>query len=166
MDDRSLTRAICFFLGALLGVEVVIEIDQPGHTSAIAFAYPDLIAAFNVQPNWEDYCLEPPCGTLKLNSTDVYDFLENLFNDLLPRIKLLSSYFHLGGDEITSNAYMLDDTVNSKKYSVLQPLIQKFMDRNQDQLQAAGFIPVVWEVSEVKQAVTLGVSISASRNTY
>lgn len=148
MHDILLTYAIRVPLGALLGVEVVIEIDQPGHTSAIAFAYPDLIAAFNVQPNWEDYCLEPPCGTLKLNSTDVYDFLENLFNDLLPRIKPLSSYFHLGGDEITSNAYTLDDTVNSKKYSVLQPLIQKFMDRNQKQLQAAGFIPLVWEVSE------------------
>lgn len=131
--------------GALLGVEVVMEIDMPGHTSAVAFAYPDLIAAFNVQPNWSDYCLEPPCGTFKLNDTAVDDFLENLFDDLLPRLKPLSSYFHLGGDEVTSNAYTLDETVQSKKFSVLQPLLQKFMDRNQKQLQAAGFVPVVWE---------------------
>ena len=44
--------------GALLGVEVVMEIDQPGHTSSIWFAYPELIAAFNVQPNWDDYAAE------------------------------------------------------------------------------------------------------------
>ena len=122
-----------------------MEIDQPGHTSSIAFSYPDLIAAFNTQPDWTDYCLEPPCGTLKLNSTDVYDFLEKLFDDLLPRLKPLTSYFHLGGDEVTSNAYTLDDTVQSKKFFVLQPLIQDFMSRNQNQLQAAGFVPVVWE---------------------
>ena len=130
--------------GALLGVELVVEIDQPGHTSAIAFAYPDLVAAFNAKP-WSDYCAEPPCGTLKLNSTAVPSFLEKLFDDLLPRLKPLTSYFHLGGDEVAANSYTLDDTVNSNKSSVIQPLIQKFMDRNQEQLQSAGFIPLVWE---------------------
>ena len=33
----------------------------------------------------------------------------------------------------------------SNDSKVLQPLLQKFMDRNQDQLQSAGFIPLVWE---------------------
>ena len=130
--------------GALLGVEVVMEIDQPGHTSAIAFAYPDLIAAFNAKP-WDFYCSEPPCGTMKLNSTAVPAFLEKLFDDLLPRLKPMTSYFHLGGDEVNANASTLDDTVMSNKSSVLQPLLQKFMDRNQQQLHAAGFIPLVWE---------------------
>ena len=112
--------------GALLGVEIVMEIDQPGHTSSIAFAYPELIAAFNVQPNWIDYAAEPPSGTFKLNSTAVDDFLEKLFNDLLPRLEPLTNYFHLGGDEVNVNAYTLDDTVQSNKTSVLQPLMQKF----------------------------------------
>lgn len=131
--------------GAMLGVEVVMEIDQPGHTASIAFSRPDLIAAFNVQPDWSTYANQPPAGTLKLNSTAVYDFLENMFEDLLPRLQPLASYFHLGGDEVNMNSYNLDDTVMSNLSSVLQPLMQKFMDRNMDQIESAGFIPLVWE---------------------
>jgi hexosaminidase len=131
--------------GALLGVEVAVEIDNPGHTSSIAFSHPDLIAAFNVQPDWSTYAAEPPSGTLKLNSTDVYNFLEKLFDDLLPRLKPLTSYFHLGGDEVNVNAYLLEDTVGSNSTAVLQPLMQKYMDRNMKQVQGAGLVPLVWE---------------------
>ena len=131
--------------GALLGVEVYLEIDQPGHTSAIWFSHPELITAWNVQPNWDTYCAEPPCGSLKLNDSAVYDFLEKLFDDLLPRLSPLTSYMHLGGDEVNVNAYLLDNTVNSNLSSVLQPLMQKFMNRNMQQVEGAGFTPLVWE---------------------
>ncbi|GIZ48836.1 hypothetical protein CKM354_001188200 [Cercospora kikuchii] len=131
--------------GSLLGVEVAMEIDNPGHTSSIWFSDPDLIAAFNKQPDWTTYCAEPPCGSLKLNSTKVYDFLETLLDDLLPRLKPLTSYFHLGGDEVNKNTYLLDDTVKSNESSVLQPLMQKYMDRNMNQTKSYGFTPLVWE---------------------
>lgn len=131
--------------GALVGVEVVMEIDQPGHTASIWYSHPELIAAFEILPNWDTYAAEPPSGTLKLNSTAVYDFLEKLFDDLLPRLKPLTSYFHLGGDEVNKNAYNLDDTVGSNESAVLQPLMQKFMDRNMKQITEAGFTPLVWE---------------------
>jgi len=131
--------------GALVGVEVIMEIDQPGHTASIWYSHPELIAAFEILPNWDTYAAEPPSGTLKLNSTAVYDFLESLFDDLLPRLKPLTSYFHLGGDEVNKNAYNLDDTVGSNESVVLQPLMQKFMDRNMEQITGAGFTPLVWE---------------------
>ncbi|KAK4574136.1 Glucosamine-6-phosphate isomerase (Glucosamine-6-phosphate deaminase) (GNPDA) (GlcN6P deaminase) [Recurvomyces mirabilis] len=131
--------------GALLGVEVVMEIDNPGHTASIAFSHPELIAAFEVLPNWDTYAAEPPSGTLKLNSTAVYSFLEKLFDDLLPRLKPLSSYFHLGGDEVNMMAYLLDDTVKSNLSTVLQPLMQKYMDRNMAQVESYGLTPLVWE---------------------
>lgn len=41
--------------GALLGVEVYLEIDMPGHIGSIHYAYPDLIAAANVQPAWGNF---------------------------------------------------------------------------------------------------------------
>ncbi|KAM0718011.1 hypothetical protein Q7P37_006343 [Cladosporium fusiforme] len=131
--------------GALLGVEVIMEIDQPGHTASIWYSHPELIAAYEVLPNWNTYAAEPPSGTLKLNSTDVYAFLEKLFDDLLPRLEPFTSYFHLGGDEVNKNAYNLDDTVRSNDSAVLQPLMQKFMDRNMKQVKDAGFTPLVWE---------------------
>lgn len=141
--------------GSLLGVQVAMEIDNPGHTSSIWFSNPELIAAFNQQPDWTTYCAEPPCGSLKLNSTKVYDFLETLLDDLLPRLQPLTSYFHLGGDEVNKNAYLLDDTVRSNSSSVLQPLMQKYMDRNMNQTQAYGLTPLVWEEMLLEWNLTL-----------
>ena len=131
--------------GAMLGVEIAMEIDQPGHTSSIWFSHPELITAFNAQPDWNTYCAEPPCGSLRLNDTAVYDFLESLFNDLLPRLKPLTQYFHLGGDEVNLNSYNLDPSVQTNDSDVLMPLLQRFMDRNQEQLRENGFTPLVWE---------------------
>lgn len=131
--------------GALLGVEVAMEITQPGHTSSVWFSHPELITAFNAQPDWNTYCAQPPCGSLRLNDTAVYDFLQTLFDDLLPRLKPLTQYFHLGGDEVNLNTYLLDPTVRSNDTEVLVPLLQKFMDRNQRQLHEYGFTPLVWE---------------------
>ncbi|SMQ51701.1 unnamed protein product [Zymoseptoria tritici ST99CH_1A5] len=141
--------------GALHGVEVAIEIDNPGHTASIALSHPELIAAFNVQPKWTTYCAQPPCGTLKLNSTGVYDFLQKLFDDLLPRVKPYSSYFHLGGDEVNKNSYNLDDTVGSNESAVLQPLMQKYMDRNMKQVESYGLVPLVWEEMLLEWNLTL-----------
>lgn len=132
-----------------------MEIDQPGHTTSIGYAYPDLIAAFNVQPNWDSYAAQPPTGTLKLNSTAVYDFLQTMFAELLPRLSPLTSYFHLGGDEVNANAYTLDDTVLSNDSTILQPLMQRFMDRNQAQLREAKFTPLVWEEMLLEWNLTL-----------
>jgi len=103
-----------------------------------------LIAAADAHP-WSTYCAEPPCGTFKLNSTKVYKFLETLFADIIPRISPYSSYIHTGGDEVNIQAYLLDDTVKSNDTAVLKPLMQKFVDRNHDQVRAAGLTPVVWE---------------------
>ena len=141
--------------GALLGVEIAMEIDQPGHTSAIAFGYPELIAAFNAQPRWDFYAAEPPSGTMKLNDTAVYDFLEKLFDDLLPRLKPLTQYFHLGGDEVNANASTQDPTVRSNKTEVLTPLLQKFMDRNMKQVASYGMTPLVWEEMLLQWNLTL-----------
>jgi hexosaminidase len=144
---------------AIQGVEMITEIDMPGHTSSIYYSYPELITAFNKQPDWDTWAAEPPSGTLKLNSSDVYDFLETLFSDLLPRIAPYSSYFHTGGDEVNKNSYTLDDTVKSNDSAILQPLMQKFVDRNHDQVRAMGLTPLVWEEMLLEWNVTLGSDV-------
>lgn len=140
------------------GLEVIIEIDMPGHTTSIGFSHPELIAALDAKP-WATYCAEPPCGSLKLNSPAVYDFLDKLFTDLLPRVTPYSSYFHTGGDEVNVNTYLLDDTVNSNDTAVLQPLIQKLVDRNHDQIRKAGLTPMVWEEMLLQWNLTLGSDV-------
>lgn len=130
--------------GNLLGIETAVEIDMPGHTSSIHFSHPDLITSFNTQP-YSNNCAEPPCGSLKLNSSAVYSFLDTVFDDLFPRIAQYSSFFHSGGDEVNVNAYLLDDTVRSNDTAVLQPLMQKFIDYVHGKIHAAGLTPIVWE---------------------
>lgn len=143
---------------ALQGVQLITEIDMPGHTSAIWFSYPDLIAAFNKQP-WEHWAAEPPSGTLKLNSTAVYEFLEKLFDDVLPRVKPYSGYWHTGGDEVNKNAYTLDDTVRSSEPAILQPLMQTFIDFTHDRVRAARLTPIVWEEMLLEWNLTLGSDV-------
>ena len=147
------------YFAALHGVELITEVDMPGHTSSIALSHPDLIAAYNIQPGWQKYCAEPPCGTLKLNSTKVRSFLKELFDDLLPRVYPFSSYFHTGGDEVNRNSYLKDDTVRSNDAKVLQPLMQDFVDRNHDQIRAAGLTPIVWEEMLLEWNLTLGSEV-------
>jgi hexosaminidase len=144
---------------AIQGIQLITEIDMPGHTSSIYHSNPDLVAAFDIQPDHSTYAAEPPSGTLKLNSSAVYEFLETLFDDLLPRIRHYSSYFHTGGDEVNKNAYLLDDTVRSKDPAILQPLMQKFIDRNHGQLRKKGLTPIVWEEMLLEWDLTLGKDV-------
>jgi hexosaminidase len=96
---------------------------------------------------------------LKLNSTAVYDFVEKLFDDLLPRVYPYSAYYHTGGDEVNRNAYLLDETVKSNDSAILQPLMQTFIDRAHDQVRAMGLTPVVWEEMLLEWNLTLGSDV-------
>lgn len=145
--------------GIARGIEVILEIDMPGHTASIALSEPDLIAAFNIQPGWVSYANEPPSGQLKLNSSAVYAFLEKLWNDLLPRLSPYSAYFHTGGDEVNLQAYKFDPTVQSNLTSVIQPLLQKLVDFNHDKLRANGLTPIVWEEMLLEWNLTLGSDV-------
>jgi len=137
------------------GIEVIIEFDMPGHTSSIAFSHPELITAFRAEP-WDHYCAEPPCGALKLNSTAVYDFLDTLFGDVLPRVSPYSAYFHTGGDEVNLQDFLLDETVKSNDTAVLIPLLQNFVDHNHDLVRKAGLAPIVWEEMLLEWKLNLG----------
>ncbi|KAF2402213.1 hypothetical protein EJ06DRAFT_528333 [Trichodelitschia bisporula] len=145
--------------GARRGVMVYLETDMPGHTASIYQAYPELVAAYDVRPNWDTYAAEPPSGTLKLNSSKVEAFLDTLFADLLPRVKPWTSIYHTGGDEVNEKAYGLDDSVKSSDKSVLQPLMQKFVDGLHKRVRGAGLTPVVWEEMLLVWNLTLGPDV-------
>ncbi|KAL2180307.1 glycoside hydrolase family 20 protein [Thermothelomyces heterothallicus CBS 202.75] len=130
--------------GAERGVEVYFEIDMPGHIGVVSLSHPELIVAYNLQP-YQWWCQEPPCGAFKLNNTAVDAFLDKLFDDLLPRVAPYSAYFHTGGDELNRNDSMLDEGIRSNDTEVLQPLLQKFIDKQHARVRAAGLTPITWE---------------------
>ncbi|KAH6646356.1 glycoside hydrolase superfamily [Truncatella angustata] len=137
------------------GIEVIIEIDTPGHIGIVAEAYPDLITGWGSAP-WTSYCAEPPCGQFRLNEPKVDDFLDKLMDDLLPRLSPYSAYFHTGGDEVNFNVYWLDPSVGTNDSAVITPLLQKFTDNNHARVRKAGLVPFVWEEIPVKYNVTIG----------
>ena len=112
---------------AARGIQAYIEIDMPGHTNSIAYSHPDLIAASNIQPDWPTYANQPPSGQLKLNNSDVKNFMASILADVLPRTGSASNYFHSGGDEVNVNVYLLDPGVNSNISTVIQPYLQDFV---------------------------------------
>ncbi|KAH7017800.1 family 20 glycoside hydrolase [Ilyonectria destructans] len=141
--------------GVHRGVEVVMEIDMPGHIGVVELAYKDLIVAYNEKP-YQWWCAEPPCGAFRMNSTAVYDFLDKLFEDLLPRISPYTAYFHTGGDELNKNDSMLDPDIQSNDTEVLTPLLQTFLDYAHGKVRDAGLTPLVWEEMVTDWNMTLG----------
>ena len=135
-------------------IEVYLEIDLPGHVTAISMAFPDLVVAAN-HDDWPRYALEPPAGQLKLNSSDVYTFLDTLFADLLPRVSLFSKLFHFGGDEVNCASYLLEPDVNSSSHAALKPLVQNLMTYLHQVADTHAMKPVLWEEMVLDWNLTL-----------
>lgn len=133
-----------------------LEIDQPGHISALGWSHPELLTAYNYEPyNW--MCGEPPCGQLRLNDSDKVDpFLDTLMDDLLPRLAPYSAYFSNGGDEIVANDSAIDPSVGTNSSEVVADLLQKFTDKSLARVRKAGMTPMVWEELPVQWNVSLG----------
>ena len=129
--------------GTNYGIEVYVEIDVPGHTTSIGNAFPQLVTAKD-EP-WVPYALEPPSGQLRLNSSEVPPFLDTLLNDLLSRTSQHSRFFHLGGDELNLNAYLLDPTVKSSSPQIIQPLIQTLIDQVISLATLFSLTVILWE---------------------
>lgn len=144
--------------GVARGVDVYFEIDMPGHIGVVGEAYPDLVVAYNQEP-YTTYCAEPPCGALRLNNSDVEDFLGELFDDVLPRVAPYTSYWHTGGDELNAQDYLFDPDVNTNSTAVLQPLLQDFIDTQHTRIRNAGLNPLVWEEIVSTWNVTVGSDV-------
>lgn len=83
------------------GVRIVPELDVPGHTRAIATAYPELSLAQPKPANAFaalDRALDP-------TKEETYRFLDGLFGEMAGLFP--DAYFHAGGDEV-SDAVLMD----------------------------------------------------------
>ncbi|KAF8574222.1 glycoside hydrolase family 20 protein [Ramaria rubella] len=140
---------------AARGVDVIVEIDTPGHTAAIASSHPDLIACNNAEP-WSQFANEPPAGQLRFPDPKVVDFTSSLFKAVAPQFP--SKYFSTGGDELNVNCYTQDaqtqQLLNSSGQSLEQAL-NTFTQATHKTLEQLGKTPVVWEEMVLAHNVTL-----------
>lgn len=108
-----------------LGIRVVPEIDMPGHASAIAVAYPELISApgpYKMEREWGVH--EP---TLDPSNDKVYQFADTIIGEMAAIFP--DPYLHIGGDEVKDTQWE-----NSK---AIQAYMQKNKIADSHALQAA-----------------------------
>jgi hexosaminidase len=140
---------------AARGIEVIPEIDTPGHTSVISKAFPEHIACAEATP-WSQFANEPPAGQLRLASPQTIKFT----GDLLKAAASLftSKFFSTGGDEINANCYTQDsstqkDLANSKQ--TFAQALDTFTQANHAALRSVGKSAVVWEEMVLQNPVKL-----------
>ncbi|KAG8961610.1 N-acetyl-glucosamine-6-phosphate deacetylase [Tulasnella sp. 419] len=137
------------------GVDILLEIDTPGHTAVVSKSHPEFIAC-NEKVPWTKYANEPPAGQLRLASKDVITFTSQLFASVLENLP--GKYFSTGGDEINANCYTEDPETQAQLKANGQTLDQAldvFTKETHAVVTKAGKSPVVWEEMVLNHNVTL-----------
>lgn len=125
----------------LLGIRVVPEFDVPGHASAIAVAYPELITEkkhYKMEDAWGVF--EP---LLDPSNPNVYDFIDKVVAEMATLFP--DEYLHIGGDEVHPaqwqksekvQQYMADNNVqDSHELQVLfNEKVQKILTKHKKKM--------------------------------
>ncbi|GGO70095.1 family 20 glycosylhydrolase [Bowmanella pacifica] len=90
-----------------LGIRVVPEFDVPGHATAIATAYPELISQpgpYQLERHWGVF--EP---LLDPSNPEVYKFIDTLVGEIASLFP--DPYLHIGGDEINPKQWQQSEAI-------------------------------------------------------
>ncbi|KAF9234700.1 glycoside hydrolase family 20 protein [Melanogaster broomeanus] len=140
---------------AARGIDIMLEIDTPGHTAIIGTTYPDYVACFDASP-WSTYANEPPAGQLRFALPEVMNFTASLLSSIAKTLP--SYYFSTGGDELNTNCYA-DDYPTQQQLNAtnmtLNGALNTFTETTHGALIAEGKTPVVWEEMVLNWNITL-----------
>lgn len=103
------------------------ELDSPGHTNGISFAYPEHIACANKSP-WQVYASEPPAGQLRIASDETLAFVKEMFDSIVKTLPgtMVSS----GGDEVNQPCWADDEQTQTdlqQKNITISEALNKFI---------------------------------------
>lgn len=134
---------------AARGVEVIPEIDMPGHTRAILAAYPQYSCS------GRSVRLARAGGIYRVilcaGADRTYDFIEDLLDEICPLF--LSERFHIGGDEAPKVEWQSCPVCAAKmveqKLTDYEDLQGYFSVRVADILKKHGKRPILWDDSLV-----------------
>ena len=137
------------------GIDVLAEIDTPGHTAVISETFPEYIACPEASP-WATYANEPPAGQLRIASPDTVSFATCL---LVNAAKMFpGNYFSTGGDEINVQCYT-DDPQTQKALAAsgktFEQALDDFTQAEHKALKGVGKTAVVWQEMVLDHNVTL-----------
>ncbi len=84
-----------------LGITVVPEIELPGHSNELYFAYPEL---FCISPDKADF---RDMTDVCIGKEATFEFFQNVLDEVIELFP--SEYIHIGGDEAAMNTWECDD---------------------------------------------------------
>ncbi len=145
-------------------IEIIPEIEVPGHAACITAAYPELFGNTAIS-GWVDdniICAGKP---------GVMDTLKTLFEELIEMFPN-SRYIHVGGDEanistwencVDCKAFMEKENINGK-----YPLYTRFVKDITDMILSLGKTPVVWEgfPKEGAETISRDIVVTAWESLY
>lgn len=124
------------------GVELIPEIEVPGHAKAIILAYPDLFG------HTGDALAAACNGVVCVGKKGIMDTLSCMTDEVISLFPN-SRYFHIGGDEAAISAWdTCDDCkayMNEHSISGVYALYTDFVKKMTDLVLAKGKTPIVWE---------------------
>jgi hexosaminidase len=127
------------------GIDVLFEIDTPGHTSVIGNAFPEHVACQGKTP-WASYAAEPPAGQLRVTSEETRNFTSGMFGALAGMVG--SAYVSTGGDEVNAACFEEDEEIQASLNATggtIGEAVDAFVNVTHKALMGAGKTPVVWE---------------------
>ncbi len=134
---------------AARGVDVVPEIDLPGHSSAILSAFPQFTctgAPLNVQNTFGVHSRIFCAG-----NEDTFTFLFALIDEIAALFP--SPYFHIGGDEAPKAEWKkcprCCDRMKKKGFASYEQLQCDFTERLAEHLRRIGKTPICWNESAI-----------------
>ncbi|KZP19300.1 glycoside hydrolase family 20 protein [Athelia psychrophila] len=152
--NASDVKDIIAYAGAR-GIDVLVEVDTPGHTASISASHPEHIACNDASP-WGDYSAEPPAGQLRIASSATTNFTASLLGAVAKTLP--STMFSTGGDEVNLKCYTKDAQTQAelkKSGKTIEQALDTFTSATHGALVAEGKVPVVWEEMVLDFNVTL-----------
>lgn len=130
-----------------LHIDIIPEIDLPGHTSCMIAAYPGLVC------NGKGCEVENECGVKKnvlcVGKDSTYEFTKNLLSEVAELFPY--EYFHIGGDEAHKGHKIWENECPDCRKAMKDSGVRKgpemqsvFMNKISDFLKSKGKTCIIW----------------------
>ncbi|KAI0697016.1 N-acetylhexosaminidase [Cytidiella melzeri] len=125
------------------GVDLVVELDSPGHTTGIAFGHPEHVACANKVP-WSKYASEPPAGQLRIANESTLAFSKQLYDSVAT--SFTGTMMSSGGDEVNLACWEDDeDFVNdlTAANTTIPEALNRFIQEVQGVIKLHNKMPLI-----------------------
>ena len=133
------------------GVQIIPEIDVPGHAASWGIGYPNITVDCPVRVSHDERLVEHGLDKIALNPLldETYDVVLSLLSEVFSLFP--SQYIHLGGDEVDEDCWLSNDQikawkqVNGNQRQWKTQLHSLFMKRISSHAKKHGKVPILWD---------------------